>query len=49
MKGTKQDITEATNRLCEMIPNGYLLACTLPADFLNAIADKIEDLEKQLK
>jgi len=37
----KQDITKATNRLCELIDNGYLLAEMLPADFMNAVADRI--------
>ncbi len=45
----KQDITTATNRVCEMIPDGYLLAETSPAGFMNAIADRLESSKELLE
>ena len=46
---SKQNITEATNRLCDLIPNGHLLADTMPADFINAVADRIVILTMELQ
>ena len=46
---SNQNIIEATNRLCEIITSGYLLAETLPADFLNVIADRLKDFENALR
>ena len=45
----KQDITAATNRLCDLIPGGHLLADTMPANFLNVVADKLETSKQLLK
>ncbi|NCU40178.1 hypothetical protein EOL73_00280 [Candidatus Saccharibacteria bacterium] len=42
----KQNIDNAINRLAKMIPNGTLMAETIPADFLDAVADRIDVLEE---